>query len=110
MFFEVAIYSLVFLLRRVEAIKDSSKTDVSTNQDTLTDKDQEIRDRLEKLKDKEKEKTSEEEITKRLKNIKGDVPSTSDAELLDRLAKLRGVPISTLQSKVILLIIVNSLF
>lgn len=110
MFFEVAIYSLVFLLRRVEAIKDSSKTDVSTNQDTLTDKDQEIRDRLEKLKDKEKEKTSEEEITKRLKNIKGDVPSTSDAELLDRLAKLRGVPISTLQSKVILLIVVNSLF
>lgn len=110
MFFEVAIYSLVFLLRRVEAIKDSSKTDVSTNQDTLTDKDQEIRDRLEKLKDKEKEKTSEEEITKRLKNIKGDVPSTSDAELLDRLAKLRGVPISTLQSKVIFLIIVNSLF
>lgn len=110
MFFEVAIYSLVFLLRRVEAIKDSSKTDVSTNQDTLTDKDQEIRDRLEKLKNKEKEKTSEEEITKRLKNIKGDVPSTSDAELLDRLAKLRGVPISTLQSKVILLIIVNSLF
>lgn len=110
MFFEVPIYSLVFLLRRVEAIKDSSKTDVSTNQDTLTDKDQEIRDRLEKLKNKEKEKTSEEEITKRLKNIKGDVPSTSDAELLDRLAKLRGVPISTLQSKVILLIIVNSLF
>ncbi|XP_073950336.1 abscission/NoCut checkpoint regulator [Choristoneura fumiferana] len=85
--------------KRVEAIKDSSKTDVSSNKDTLNDKDQEIRARLGKLKDKEKVKMSEEEITMRLKNIKGDVPSTSDAELLDRLAKLRGVPVSTLQTK-----------
>lgn len=65
--------------------------------------DQEILKRLHQLKEDSNKATagmSEADIEARLKKIKGEMPSTSDAELRERLARLRGVPISTLQSKV----------
>ncbi|XP_037963519.2 abscission/NoCut checkpoint regulator [Plutella xylostella] len=57
--------------------------------------DQEILSRLQKLKDdklENKTAVTTEEITERLKKIKGDVPSVSDAEIQERLARLRGTP------------------
>ncbi|XP_063367656.1 abscission/NoCut checkpoint regulator [Cydia amplana] len=87
---------------RIGAIKDNSSTDSSNKQRIQNEKYQEIQARLHKLKENEKVKTSEEEISRRLENIKGEVPSTSDAELLERLAKLRGVPVATLQTKTVL--------
>ncbi|XP_063387683.1 abscission/NoCut checkpoint regulator [Cydia fagiglandana] len=78
--------------KRIGTVKDNSSTDSSNKQRIQNEKDQEIQARLHKLKENEKMKTSEEEISRRLQNIKGEVPSTSDAELLERLAKLRGVP------------------
>lgn len=42
---------------------------------------------------------NENEISDRLKNLKGETPSTSDAELRARLAKLRGLP-ETMTTKV----------
>lgn len=64
---------------------------------------QEILDRLQKL--KENKTTSnplskDEEIKNRLQNIKGETPTTSDAEIYARLAKLRGVPVEVVNAKV----------
>ncbi|XP_013185001.2 abscission/NoCut checkpoint regulator [Amyelois transitella] len=79
---------------------------LNMSDNSTTSKDHEIQERLQKLKQNEKPMVSlEEEIAARLKNIKGDIPSTSDAELAQRLANLRGVPISTLQSKPVLSIV-----
>ncbi|KAM3960545.1 abscission/NoCut checkpoint regulator [Aphomia sociella] len=63
--------------------------------------DQEITERLNKLKqDNAGPKLKpEDEIAKRLKGLKGEMPSTSDNELQLRLANLRGVPLSAVQSK-----------
>ncbi|XP_061721864.1 abscission/NoCut checkpoint regulator [Cydia pomonella] len=89
-------------IERIGAGKDNSSTGSSCNRRIQNDKDQEIQARLQKLKENEKVKASEEEISRRLQNIKGEVPTTSDAELLERLAKLRGVPVATLQTKAVL--------
>lgn len=66
---------------------------------------QEILDRLQKL--KENKTTSnplskDEEIKNRLQNIKGETPTTSDAEIYARLAKLRGVPVEVVNAKPVL--------
>lgn len=76
-----------------------TKTD-SPGMDTT---DRLIAGRLQKLKESRtinSVTTTDEEIKNRLQNIKGEMPSTSDAEIQARLAKLRGVPIETLSSKV----------
>ncbi|CAK1583723.1 unnamed protein product [Parnassius mnemosyne] len=55
--------------------------------------EQEIFNRLEKLKQDNKEKAkSDKEILERLQNLKGPMPSTSDAEIYSRLAKVKGIP------------------
>lgn len=66
---------------------------------------QEILERLQKL--KENKTTSnplskDEEIKNRLQNIKGETPTTSDAEIYARLAKLRGVPVEVVNAKPVL--------
>ncbi|XP_053613773.1 abscission/NoCut checkpoint regulator isoform X2 [Plodia interpunctella] len=77
-----------------------NRNDVHCDNGGTSSQDQEIHARLLKLKqDTTPKMTQEEEIAIRLKNIKGEVPSTSDAELQQRLANLRGVPVNTLQSK-----------
>ncbi|XP_047994281.1 abscission/NoCut checkpoint regulator [Leguminivora glycinivorella] len=88
--------------KRIGAVKGQSSTDSTSNERVQNEKDQEIQARLLMLKEKEKVETSEGEISRRLQNIKGEMPSTSDAELLERLAKLRGVPVATLQTKPVL--------
>lgn len=78
---------------------DAKNTPISGSGETT--KDQEILNRLKKLKEDSKKTTaSEEEIANRLLKIKGDIPKTTDAELQERLARLRGVPVSAVQSKV----------
>lgn len=71
-------------------------------------KDQHIMERLNKLKEDKSAKppaTTDEEIKNRLQNIKGETPSTSDADIQARLARLRGVPIETITSKVLHIIL-----
>lgn len=73
-----------------------------SNPESGSSKEKEIADRLKKLKEDTSKKTqaSTEDIADRLKKIKGDVPSASDEELQLRLANIRGVPVTTVQSKV----------
>ncbi|CAG4954073.1 unnamed protein product [Parnassius apollo] len=55
--------------------------------------EQEIFNRLQKLKQDKKEKIkSDKEILERLQNLKGPMPSTSDAEIYSRLAEVKGIP------------------
>lgn len=64
---------------------------------------QEILDRLQKLKENKitsNPLSKDEEIKNRLQNIKGETPTTSDAEIYARLAKLRGVPVEVVNAKV----------
>lgn len=65
--------------------------------------EKEISERLKKLKeDKEAAlaTTSTDTVADRLQKLKGETPSTSDAQLKARLANIKGVPVSTLESKV----------
>lgn len=64
--------------------------------------DEEIQNRLHKLKENKNPTagTSNADIANRLQKIKGDIPNTTNAELQERLAKLRGVPISVMQTQV----------
>ncbi|KAI5631156.1 FYVE zinc finger domain-containing protein [Phthorimaea operculella] len=79
---------------------DSVHKPTTSTLSATSETDVEIANRLRKLKeDKVKQLTAEEEIAQRLQKIKGETPKTSDAELLERLAKLRGAPVSTLQSQ-----------
>ncbi|XP_045776872.1 abscission/NoCut checkpoint regulator [Maniola jurtina] len=74
----------------------------STSEDSV---EKEISERLNKLKQDKldsKASPSNDEVAERLQKLKGDVPSTSDAELTARLANIKGVPISALQSKQVL--------
>ncbi|XP_050354043.1 abscission/NoCut checkpoint regulator [Nymphalis io] len=67
--------------------------------------DQLIYEKLKKLKDDKQEnlgKIKNEDIIARLQKLKDDIPSTSNAELELRLANLKGVPTSTVQSKPVL--------
>lgn len=81
---------------------NSSTTDNKSNESQQTSKDEEIQSRLQRLKENRKitAGTSNDEIQKRLQKIKGDIPKINDAELQERLAKLRGVPVSVVQSQV----------
>lgn len=80
----------------------SEDSDTSNNTPT-NNVDEEIRKRLQHLKEdknKEEKRTTDEEISKRLQNIKGPQPTTSDAELHIRLANLKGLPAIVPQDKV----------
>uniref|UniRef100_A0A1E1WSM5 FYVE-type domain-containing protein n=1 Tax=Pectinophora gossypiella TaxID=13191 RepID=A0A1E1WSM5_PECGO len=89
--------------KRLGVMKNDSfdKLDSQQQPNSSNNVDQEIINRLRKLKeDSKKPQTSEEEIAQRLQKIKGEMPKTSDAEIQERLARLRGVPIATVQSQV----------
>lgn len=89
--------------RRMGASEDKQTLNESSSGTNSTpSKDQEIAERLRKLKEAKAETqvtSTDEDIRNRLQNIKGAIPSTSDAEIQERLAKLRGVPIETVTSK-----------
>lgn len=80
----------------------NSTTGNKSNESQQTSKDDEIQSRLQRLKENRNitAGTSNDEIQKRLQKIKGDIPKVSDAELQERLANLRGVPVSVVQSQV----------
>ncbi|CAK1583724.1 unnamed protein product [Parnassius mnemosyne] len=79
--------------RQVRIAKiNESQSDCKDNTFVNTS-EQEIFNRLEKLKQDNKEKAkSDKEILERLQNLKGPMPSTSDAEIYSRLAKVKGIP------------------
>lgn len=80
----------------------SSGVSAATNTESCT-VDDEIQKRLLKLKQDRKLgplPVSEDEIAQRLNKLKGELPKTSDTELQERLARLRGVPVGSVQSKV----------
>ncbi|CAG9565531.1 unnamed protein product [Danaus chrysippus] len=64
--------------------------------------EQEIHERLQKLKDNRDvpKASSNTEIIERLQKLKGDIPTTTDSELQAKLANIKGVPLSAVQSKV----------
>ena len=65
--------------------------------------DQEISERLQKLKEGRNvtsTSTTDDDIKSRLQSIKGETPSSSDAEIYARLAKLKGVPVQVVTAKV----------
>ncbi|XP_026760661.2 abscission/NoCut checkpoint regulator [Galleria mellonella] len=78
-----------------------ARTNQMYNSAAGNSKDQEIAERLSKLKQgkTEHQLKPEEEIAKRLQHLKSNFPSTSDNQLQLRLANLRGVPLSVVQSK-----------
>ncbi|KAJ8714077.1 hypothetical protein PYW08_007697 [Mythimna loreyi] len=89
--------------RRIGAI-DPNQLD-NSNSNARTKDDQLILDRLQKLKEGRNvtpASTTDEDIKKRLQNIKGETPTTSDAEIYSRLAKLRGVPLEAVSAKPVL--------
>lgn len=76
---------------------------VATNTGNLGLVDQEILARLQKLKegrDPTPTGVTDEEVRNRLQKIKDDMPTSSDAEIQARLAKLKGIPIQISSSKV----------
>ncbi|XP_038206643.1 abscission/NoCut checkpoint regulator [Zerene cesonia] len=90
--------------KRIGAI--NPQTNVNKNSIDEESKDpveEEIRSRLEKLKEGKQEpvKSTDKDITDRLNTLKN-IPTTSQAELEQRLANLKNVPVSTLHSKPIL--------
>ncbi|KAJ2953366.1 hypothetical protein O0L34_g956 [Tuta absoluta] len=87
--------------KRIGVMKsDSMDKPTTSTLPATSETDVEIANRLHKLKEDTMQRlTAEQEIAQRLQKIKGDTPKTSDAELLNRLAKLRGAPVSTLQSQ-----------
>lgn len=93
----------IFNFRRIgPTIDDTKRIDISENAT-----DQEIYEKLMKLKEDKQEnmqKGNNGDIINRLKKLKGDIPSTSTAELEARLANIKGVPISAVQTKVIFII------
>ncbi|CAG9565532.1 unnamed protein product [Danaus chrysippus] len=66
--------------------------------------EQEIHERLQKLKDNRDvpKASSNTEIIERLQKLKGDIPTTTDSELQAKLANIKGVPLSAVQSKPVL--------
>lgn len=80
----------------------SNTTGNKSSNSEQTSKDEEIRSRLQRLKENRKSAagTSNEEIQNRLQKVKGDIPKINDAELQERLAKLRGLPVSAVESQV----------
>lgn len=80
----------------------SNIADNKSSESRQNSKDEEIQNRLQRLKEKKETTagTSNEEIQNRLQKIKGDTPKINDAELQERLAKLRGLPVSAFQSQV----------
>ncbi|XP_052744023.1 abscission/NoCut checkpoint regulator isoform X2 [Bicyclus anynana] len=70
-----------------------SATGDRTSENAVED---EISDRLKKLKEGKQDNVvntnSNDAIADRLQKLKGDIPSTSDAELRSRLANIKGVP------------------
>ncbi|CAH2094558.1 unnamed protein product [Euphydryas editha] len=88
--------------KRISGTNDANKNK-DANENTT---DQQIYEKLNKLKEDKHEKPqkiSNEEIIKRLQKLKGDIPSTSNAELEARLANIKGIPISAVQTKPVLL-------
>ncbi|XP_026745363.1 abscission/NoCut checkpoint regulator [Trichoplusia ni] len=78
---------------------------VATNTGNLGLVDQEILARLQKLKegrDPTPTGVTDEEVRNRLQKIKDDMPTSSDAEIQARLAKLKGIPIQISSSKPVL--------
>lgn len=98
----ISAFNVLFILnfRRIGPTIDATKRkDISENAT-----DQEIYEKLMKLKEDKQEnmqKVNNDDIINRLKKLKGDIPSTSTAELEARLANIKGVPISAVQTKVI---------
>ncbi|CAD0203957.1 unnamed protein product [Chrysodeixis includens] len=85
--------------RRIGALE---KKQVGTSTGNLDLIDQEITARLQKLKegrDPTPIGVSDETVRNRLQKIKGNMPTSSDAEIQARLAKLRGIPIQISSSK-----------
>lgn len=69
----------------------------------LNDTEEEITKRLQNLKESNndsRKQNTDEVILKRLKDIKGNQPTTSDAELQLRLANLKGLPAVEASDKV----------
>lgn len=93
------LLTYILFYRRIGVVDNT----INKDSNFMNSAEREIYDRLQKLKeDKQIEQNiSNDDITTRLKNLKGEVPSTSDAELTAKLANLKGVPISAVQSKVI---------
>ncbi|XP_063831306.1 abscission/NoCut checkpoint regulator isoform X2 [Ostrinia nubilalis] len=86
-------------------VDNSSQSTSSQTTEQSNNVEWEIQQRLKKLKEdrnKDAIQTTDEEILKRLQKIKGEQPTTSDAELQARLANLRGVPIIEGQKKTVL--------
>ncbi|XP_026494238.2 abscission/NoCut checkpoint regulator isoform X1 [Vanessa tameamea] len=81
-------------------------TDCAMNKEVSSNTtDQLIYEKLKKLKEGNQEnltKVNNEDIIARLQKLKDDIPSTSTTELEFRLANLKGVPTSAVQSKPLL--------
>lgn len=98
----ISAFNAFFILnfRRIGSTIDTTKRK-DTNENAT---DEEIYDKLMKLKENKQENTQKlnnDDIINRLKKLKGDIPSTSTAELEARLANIKGVPVSAVQTKVI---------
>ncbi|XP_041969470.1 abscission/NoCut checkpoint regulator [Aricia agestis] len=81
-------------------------SDFNTKDKSLDPQDQQILERLQKLKAKPPIPTSTVtvgDIESRLQKLKGDVPVVSDSELQERLANIKGLPVTALQSKPVVL-------
>ncbi|XP_059053235.1 abscission/NoCut checkpoint regulator-like [Achroia grisella] len=77
-------------------------TNLNDNPTAGNSKDQEIVERLNKLKQDKTEHNlkPDEKIAKRLQGLTREVPPTTDHELQLRLANLRGLPLNVYQSKI----------
>lgn len=76
---------------------------MNENTEFTSSTEKEIYERLKKLKEDNKEhhaNPTKDDIAARLQNLKGEVPTTSDAELAARLANLKGLPTTETPSKV----------
>lgn len=77
---------------------------MSNDSECVNSSEKEIYDRLQKLKEDNKEHSvnfTTDDIATRLQNLKGEIPSTSDAEIAARLANLKGLPTCEIASKVL---------
>lgn len=82
-------------------IDTRNTTSNKSNESQPSSKDEEIQNRLQKLKENRETApgTSNEEIHNRLQKVK-DIPKVNDAELQERLARLRDLPVSAVQNLV----------
>ncbi|XP_068619126.1 abscission/NoCut checkpoint regulator isoform X2 [Battus philenor] len=87
--------------RRIANINDINNT--SKGNDCIINKtEKDIQERLQKLKENNKKfvNVTDEDLAQRLQNLKEPKPSTSDAELYSKLAKIKGLPVDVVNKKV----------